>query len=446
MAKRDVSRREFVAGTAGALGAFHIVPRHVLGRGYRAPSDTINIACIGVGGMGRNDVRGVEGENLVAFADVDWQAAEDAFRSYPKARRYRDYREMLEKEARNIDAVTVSTPDHSHAPAAMLALKAGKHVYCQKPLARTLGEVKALMAEAARRPKQATQMGNQGHTGDGMRIMREWVEAGVIGTVREVHYWTNRPIWPQGLDRPTQAHNVPPTMDWNLWLGPAPERPYSPAYAPFNWRGWWDFGTGALGDMACHGMDAAFWAFDLGLPTRVTPETSKLYAETAPKTSRVTYEFPARGGRGPITVYWRDGGLWPPRPDGLPDNMSWPPEEIGGQMWVGDTGAILAGMYGDNPRHLDPARDAELKANPLPVKYERSPGVYKEWLAAIRAGTQPKSTFDGHAGPLTRMVLLGCLAVRAGRPLDIDAATVTPTNMKVPDEWLLPTYRRGWTL
>ncbi len=446
MSKRDVSRREFVAGTAGALGAFHIVPRHVLGRGYRAPSDTINIACIGVGGMGRNDVRGVEGENLVAFADVDWQAAEDAFRSYPKARRYRDYREMLEKEAKNIDAVTVSTPDHSHAPAAMLALKAGKHVYCQKPLARTLGEVKALMAEAARRPKQTTQMGNQGHTGDGMRIMREWVEAGVIGTVREVHYWTNRPIWPQGLDRPTQAHNVPPTMDWNLWLGPAPERPYSPAYAPFNWRGWWDFGTGALGDMACHGMDAAFWALDLGLPTRVTPETSKLYAETAPKTSRVTYDFPAKGGRGPITVYWRDGGLWPPRPDGLPDNMSWPPEEIGGQMWVGDKGAILAGMYGDNPRHLDPARDAELKANPLPVKYERSPGVYKEWLAAIRAGTQPKSTFDGHAGPLTRMVLLGCLAVRAGRPLDIDAATVTPTNMKVPDEWLLPTYRRGWTL
>ncbi len=446
MSKRDVSRREFVAGTAGALGAFHIVPRHVLGRGYRAPSDTINIACIGVGGMGRNDVRGVEGENLVAFADVDWQAAEDAFRSYPKARRYRDYREMLEKEAKNIDAVTVSTPDHSHAPAAMLALKAGKHVYCQKPLARTMGEVKALMAEAARRPKQTTQMGNQGHTGDGMRIMREWVEAGVIGTVREVHYWTNRPIWPQGLDRPTQAHNVPPTMDWNLWLGPAPERPYSPAYAPFNWRGWWDFGTGALGDMACHGMDAAFWALDLGLPTRVTPETSKLYAETAPKTSRVTYDFPAKGGRGPITVYWRDGGLWPPRPDGLPDNMSWPPEEIGGQMWVGDKGAILAGMYGDNPRHLDPARDAELKANPLPVKYERSPGVYKEWLAAIRAGTQPKSTFDGHAGPLTRMVLLGCLAVRAGRPLDIDAATVTPTNMKVPDEWLLPTYRRGWTL
>lgn len=446
MSKRDVSRREFVAGTAGALGAFHIVPRHVLGRGYRAPSDTINIACIGVGGMGRNDVRGVEGENLVAFADVDWQAAEDAFRSYPKARRYRDYREMLEKEAKNIDAVTVSTPDHSHAPAAMLALKAGKHVYCQKPLARTLGEVKALMAEAARRPKQTTQMGNQGHTGDGMRIMREWVEAGVIGTVREVHYWTNRPIWPQGIDRPTQAHNVPPALDWNLWLGPAPERPYNPAYAPFNWRGWWDFGTGALGDMACHGMDAAFWALDLRYPTRVEPETTKLYEETAPKSSRVTYSFPARGDRGPVTVYWRDGGLWPPRPAGLPDTLSWPPEEIGGQMWVGSSGAILAGMYGDNPRLLDPARDTELKANPPAVKYERSPGVYAEWIRAMKGGAPNLSTFPGHAGPLTEMVLFGCLAVRAGRPLSVDPATGTVTDVPLAEEWLRPSYRKGWSL
>jgi predicted dehydrogenase len=446
MKQRGVNRRDFVGGAAGALGLFHIVPRHVLGRGYRAPSDTINIASIGVGGMGRNDVKGVEGENLVAFADVDWNAAEDAFRSYPKARRYRDYREMLDKEARHIDAVTVSTPDHSHAPAAMLALKAGKHVYCQKPLARTMGEVRALMAEAARRPKQATQMGNQGHAGAGMRVMREWVEAGVIGAVREVHYWTNRPIWPQGLDRPTQAHNVPPTLDWNLWLGPAPERPYNPAYAPFAWRGWWDFGTGALGDMACHGMDAAFWAFDLGFPTRVEPETSKLYPESAPKSSRVTYHFPAKADRGPITVYWRDGGLWPARPEGLPDTMRWPPEEIGGQLWVGDRGGILAGIYGDNPRLLDPAKDAELKANPLPEKYERSPGVYKEWLEAIRAGGQPNSTFAGHAGPLTQMVLLGCLAVRAGRPLEIDPATGAVRSGTVDPTWVSPVYRRGWTL
>lgn len=440
------SRREFVSSMAAGAGLFHIVPRHVLGRGYRAPSDTLNVACIGVGGMGRNDVRGMEAENLVALCDVDWNAAADAFRSYPKARRYRDYREMLDKEAKSIDAVTVSTPDHSHAAATLLALRAGKHVYCQKPLARTLGEVRAVMAEAARRPKQHTQMGNQGHCNEGTRQVREWVEAGVIGEVQEVHYWTNRPIWPQGIDRPTQAHNVPPHLDWNLWLGPAPDRPYNPAYAPFNWRGWWDYGTGALGDMACHGMDAAFWALDLHYPTRIEPETGKLYEETAPKMSRVTYHFPARGNRGPVTVYWRDGGLWPARPAGLPDTMSWPPEEIGGQMWVGTRGALLAGMYCDNPRLLDPAKDAELKANPPAPKYERSPGVYAEWIRAIKGGAPNLSTFPGHAGPLTEMVLFGCLAVRAGRPLDVDPARGEVTNMKLAEEWVRPSYRRGWTL
>ena len=440
------SRREFVNSAASAAALFHIVPRHVLGRGYRAPSDTLNVACIGVGGMGRNDVKGMDGENLVALCDVDWNAAEDAFRSYPKARRYKDYREMLDKELKNIDAVTVSTPDHSHAAAAMRALKAGKHVYCQKPLARTLGEVRALKAEAASRPKQTTQMGNQGHTNEGTRQIREWVEAGAIGTVREVHYWTNRPIWPQGMDRPTQMHTPPATLDWNLWLGPAPERPYNPAYAPFNWRGWWDFGTGALGDMACHGMDAAFWGLDLGYPTRVEPETSKLYDETAPKVSRVTYDFPARGDRPAVKVIWRDGGLWPPRPAGLPETMDWPPEEIGGQMWVGDSGALLAGMYGENPRLLDAARDAELKANPPAVKYERSPGVYAEWIRAMKGGAPNLSTFAGHAGPLTEMVLLGCLAVRMGQPVEIDPSSGQVMNAAVPPEWLMPAYRKGWTL
>jgi predicted dehydrogenase len=377
---------------------------------------------------------------------VDWTAAEDAFRSYPKARRYKDYREMLDRELKNIDAVTVSTPDHSHAAAAMLALRAGKHVYCQKPLARTMGEVRALMREAAARPKQLTQMGNQGHTNEGTRQIREWVEAGVIGAVREVHYWTNRPIWPQGIDRPTQLHTPPSTLDWNLWLGPAADRPYNPAYAPFNWRGWWDFGTGALGDMACHGMDAAFWALDLGYPTRVEPETSKLHDESAPKFSRVTYDFPARGSRPAVRVIWRDGGLWPPKPAGLPDNMEWPPEEIGGQMWVGDSGALLAGMYGDAPRLLDSTRDAELKANPPAVKYERSPGVYAEWIRAMKGGAPNLSTFAGHAGPLTEMVLLGCLAVRMGQPLVIDTTNGKVTNATVPPEWLTPSYRKGWTL
>lgn len=445
MPRTRSTRREFVGQLAGAA-AFHIVPRHVLGRGYRAPSDTVNIACIGVGGMGRNDARGLEGENLVALCDVDWAAAEDAFRSYPRARRYRDYREMLDREAKHVDAVAVSTPDHSHAAAALLALRAGKHVFCQKPLARTLDEVRAMAQEAARRPKQVTQMGNQGHANEGTRQTREWVEAGVIGAVREVHYWTNRPIWPQGIDRPTALHAAPPMLDWNLWLGPAAERPYNPAYAPFSWRGWWDFGTGALGDMACHGMDAAFWALDLRYPTRVVPETTRLYDETAPKASRVTYTFPAREGRGPVTVVWRDGGLWPPRPAGLADSLGWPPAEIGGQMWVGDAGAILAGIYGDEPRLLDPTRDAELKANPPTQKYERSPGVYAEWIRAMKGGAPNHSAFAGHAGPLTEMVLFGCLAVRAGQPLDVDPDKGAVTNVKLPAEWLRPVYRKGWTL
>jgi predicted dehydrogenase len=255
----DRTRRDFLKDASVAAAAFTIVPRHVLGRGYRAPSDTLNVACIGVGGMGYNDVKGMSIENIACLCDVDERSAERAFREWPRAKRYKDFREMLEKERSSIDAVTVTTPDHVHAAAALMALRMGKHVYCQKPLARTVGEVRALKEEAAKRPKQATQMGNQGHAAEGTRQIREWVEAGAIGTVRRVDFWTNRPIWAQGINRPTEMHNVPPTMDWNLWLGPAKERPYHPGYAPFSWRAWWDFGTGAMGDMACHIMDASFW-------------------------------------------------------------------------------------------------------------------------------------------------------------------------------------------
>jgi predicted dehydrogenase len=435
-----------VGNLAATVALFHIVPRHVLGRGYRAPSDKLNVACIGVGGMGRNDIRGMEGENIYALCDVDWKSAEDAFRSYPNAKRYRDYRELLDRDARNIDAVTVSTPDHSHAAATLLALRHGKHAYCQKPLARTIGEVRAVRQEAERRPRQATQMGNQGHTNEGTRQIREWVEAGLIGPIREVHYWTNRPIWPQGMERPTEAHNPPPTLDWDLWLGPAAARPYHPTYAPFSWRGWWDFGTGALGDMACHGMDAAFWVLDLGYPARVEAETTERYEESPPKSSRVTYAFPARDNRGPVKVVWRDGGLWPPRPTGLPETISWPPEEIGGQLWVGDAGALLAGIYGENPMLVDPKLDREVKANPPAQKYERSPGVYAEWIRACKGGPPALSAFDGHAGALTEMVLLGCLAVRLGRPIEVDPGKGTVPNPALPDEWLKPNYRRGWTL
>ncbi|HET6679697.1 MAG TPA: Gfo/Idh/MocA family oxidoreductase [Gemmatimonadaceae bacterium] len=440
MAINPIDRREFVGDLARAGLAFTIVPRHVLGHGFQAPSDTLNVACVGVGGMGRNDVNGMgRTENIVALCDVDERSAADSFRNFPKATRYKDFRELLDKE-RDIDAITVSTPDHVHASVVMAALSLGKHVYCQKPLARTIGEVRQVMAKA-KTTKVATQMGNQGHAAEGTRQIREWVEAGLIGPVREVHYWTDRPIWPQAIERPTEMHTPPATLDWNLWLGPAPERPYHPAYAPFRWRGWWDFGTGALGDIACHAMDAAFWTLDLGFPTSIVPESTKLYTETAPASSRITYEFPERNGRPAVTVVWRDGSMFPQRPPEVPQTAVWPAFADGGQLWVGDKGKLIAGMYGQNPRLLDPEQDAAVKANPPAEKYPRVESVYAEWIAACKNGTTGGSSFDGHAGPLTQMVLLGNLAVRTGRAVMVNPATGEISGADVPSEFLMPEYR-----
>lgn len=442
----SISRRDSIKQAAAGLAAFTIVPRHVLGRGYRPPSDTLNVACIGVGGMGFNDVKGIAHENIAALCDIDVRNADRAFKMWPQARRYTDYREMLAKEGSSIDLVTISTPDHSHAAATMLALRAGKHVYTQKPLARTVGEVRAIMAEAARRPKQATQMGNQGHAGEGIRQIREIVEAGHIGTVQRVEFWTNRPIWPQAITRPTDMHHVPQGFDWDLWLGPAAERPFHPGYAHFNWRGWWDFGTGAMGDMACHIMDAAYWTLGLKYPTRVIPESTALFPETAPKMSRITFEFPARNGRPPVTLTWRDGSQYPPRPDEFGKERNWVPDADGGQLWVGDKGTLIAGTYGQEPQLCDPTRQAALaKAMPA-VKYPRTEGVFKEWTAAIRAGTQPGSSFAGYAGPLTEMIVLGNLAVRAGRTIELDPESGVLKTAGIPEEWILPKYRSGWTL
>jgi hypothetical protein len=269
----------------------------------------------------------------------------------------------------------------------MLALRAGKHVYTQKPLARTVGEVRAHHGRGgAAAEADATQMGNQGHAGEGIRQIREIVEAGHIGNVQRVEFWTNRPIWPQAINRPTDMHNVPPTFDWNLWLGPAAERPFHPGYAHFNWRGWWDFGTGAMGDMACHIMDAPFWVLGLRYPTRVMPESTALFAETAPKMSRITYEFPAANGRGPVTLTWRDGSIYPPRPSEYGPDRPWVPDADGGQLWIGDKGTLIAGTYGQDPQLCDPVKQAAL-AKAMPAKkYPRTEGVYKELTSAIRAG------------------------------------------------------------
>ena len=282
------------------------------------------------------DAQGVATENIVALCDVDEERAAESFLAFPRARRYKDFRVMLEKE-KGIDAVTVSTPDHTHAVASMAAMELGKHVFCQKPLAHSLEEVR-VMREAARKYGVATQMGIQGHCSEGVRRLREWIEAGVIGTVREVHYWTNRPVWPQAIERPLEQFHVPRTLDWDLWLGPAPERPYHPAYVPFKWRGWWDFGTGALGDMGCHGLDAAFWILNLGSPSKIVPETTRVYEETGPAISRVTYHFPARGIRPEVKLVWRDGDLHPPHPAEL-EGIEIPPGGHSGQLFVGDQGA-----------------------------------------------------------------------------------------------------------
>ncbi len=441
------SRRDFVKSSAASAAAFTIVPRHVLGGpGYTAPSDMVRYAAIGIGGKGESDVQGIAkaGASVAALCDVDWRSGRKSFGRFPDARRFKDYREMFATMGTEIDAVSVSTPDHSHAPATMMALKLGKAVFTQKPLTRTLHEVRTLMAEAKRRGV-ATQMGNQGHAGDGTRIIREWYEAGAIGEIREVHYWTNRPIWPQGIDRPTDAHNPAPTFDWNLWLGPAPERPYNPAYAPFRWRGWWDYGTGALGDIACHAMDAAFWAFDLRNPSSISPESTTIFEETAPKSSRIEYAFPARGARPAVKVVWRDGSLWPAKPPQLSEYDEWPWGDVGGQMWVGTEGAMIADAYGDTCRILDAKRQAQFVKTPPKIKYPRSPGVYLEWINAITGkGPAPMSNFPEHSGPLTEMVLYGCLAVRANKMVELAPDGTVKT--KLPEEFVNPTYRAGWSL
>src|SRR6266851_5609217 len=446
--RKSISRRRFVGDVAAGL-TFTIVPANVLGgrrAGRLAPSDKLNIACIGVGGMGANDVRGVgKTENIYALCDVDDRQAAGSVAAFPLAKRFKDFRVMLDKEGKNIDAVTVSTPDHTHTVAGMMAMKLGKHTRIQKPLARTLWEVKQL-EDAARKYKVQTQMGNQGHAEEGTRLMREWVEAGAIGTVREIQLWTNRPIWPQAIERPLDEFYTPSWIDWDLWLGPAPERPYHPAYAPFKWRGFWDFGTGALGDMACHIMDAAYWTLDLGTPTRIEPESTPLFKETAPAGARITYTFAAKGTRPDVRVVWRDGSLYPARPSEVTDDVAWPFDRGGGQLWIGTDGKLVAGTYGDDPRVLNPAKQAELAAHPPAQKYPRSPGVYAEWIAACKGGAPAASTFDGHAGGLTSMVLLGCLAVRLGRTLELHPETGQVTNVKVPDEFVRPSYRSGWSL
>jgi len=445
--QKRISRRAFVSGSVASALAFHFFPRHVLGgAGRQAPSDKLDIACIGVGGKGASDVRGLASQNIVALCDVDEARASRTFRRFPKAKKFKDFRVMLTKLDKEIDAVSVSTPDHVHAPASMMAIKMGKHVFCQKPLTHNIREAREV-AKAAREHKVATVMGIQGHCFEGPRLVCEWVWGGVLGAVREVHYWTNRPIWPQGIDRPKDTPPVPKTLAWDLWLGPAPYRPYHPAYVPFKWRGWWDFGSGALGDIACHAMDAAFWALRLGEAKTVEVEAvhSGCNNETAPKWEIITYRFPARGDMPPVKVVWHDGGKKPPRPKDLEPGRNLP-GGIGGQLIVGEKATVLAGIYCRSPRIIPEAKMKELRPSLPPKSLPRSPGLYAEFIRAAKGGEPAGANFPDYAGPLTEMVHLGNLAVRTGKKIVWDVEQMKCLNVPEANRYVGRTYRKGWSL
>ena len=450
------TRRKFISSAASAAFGFTLVPRHVLGGlGYIAPSEQLQVAGIGAGGMGGGDIATVSklGANFVALCDVDDERAAGTFNAHPKARRYKDFREMLDKEANNIDAVTVGTPDHVHAVASMAAIRAGKHVYCQKPLTHTLFECRQL-TKAAIAAKVMTSMGNQGHATEGARLTNEWIQAGVIGEVREVHVWSDRAgkLWKQGISRPAESPPVPKTLDWNLWLGPIQERPYNPAYAPIGWRGWWDFGTGALGDMGCHIIDHPVWALKLGAPTSVESsvthdgtlnDKNESNTETIPKAAIITYQFPARDGGKlpPVTMTWYDGGLMPPTPSEMSGDQRLPDN---GVLYVGSKGKMYHSSHGGMPQLL-PGELLE-QAKSIAPTMERSPGHYEEWYQACKSGKLPAASFD-YSGPMTETVLLGVLSLRApGRRLLWDSKELKVTNLSDVNQFVHTEYRKGWSL
>jgi predicted dehydrogenase len=444
--KMKISRRELMGAAAGAA-ALTIVPRYVLG-GPRniPPSEKLNIAGVGIGGRGAGDLDEVSSENIVALCDVDDRHAAKTFQRYPNAVKYRDFRIMLDKQ-KNIDAVVIAVPDHLHAVVAMAAIKHGKHVYCEKPLAHCIWECRQLTL-AAREAKVATQLGNQGQASEGNRLVSEMIWDGALGPVREVHSWCNRPISQRGIERPKDTPPVPETLNWDLWLGPAKYRPYHPAYLPFRWRGWWDFGTGVLGDIGCHQMDAVFRALKLGYPTTVEACSSSMdegpavREETAPKSSIVRFEFPERQGIPLLTLTWYDGGLMPQRPPELEEGRKF--GEADDNLFIGDKGKML------NYRMIPESRQKEY--GKPPQKLPRSPGHHKEWINACKGGEPARSNFDW-AGPLTEVVLLGNVALKMekqlyekGLKLHYDGPNMQVTNLPEANKYIRDEYREGWSL
>ncbi|HTF17694.1 MAG TPA: Gfo/Idh/MocA family oxidoreductase [Chryseolinea sp.] len=467
----SISRRTFIGQAGMAAAAFTIVPRFVLGgKGHIAPSDTVYIAGIGVGGKGTSDLTGFAANpnaRIAFLCDVDDRQMAESKKNFPSAKIYKDFRVMLDKEAKGIDAVSVSTPDHTHAVAAMAAMQRKKHVYVQKPLTYTIHEAR-MLTEAAKKYQVVTQMGNQYASADNVRRAKEMVDAGLIGDVTAVKTWTNRPVWPQGIPTPKGKFEVPKELDWDLWLGPAPYIDYNPAYLPFNWRGWWPFGTGALGDMACHIMDAPFRILPIDYPTEVECSTTTAwsdffkeadYADSCPASSIIHLKFPRKDGKGDIQFTWMDGGLLPQRPaELLPDeNLG---DIDGGYILEGTKGKLM-GNYNLSPVVLPSARMKEtLPPQTIPRIAGAEKGHYTQWVEACMKGygkMQLSSPFE-YAGPMTEAILMGNLALRAYAMKDAngkhmgrkkllwDAKNMRITNFEEANQFVKREYRAGWSL
>lgn len=440
-------RRDFLK-TSALAGAGFWVAAGASRAQSKSPNEKLNVAVVGCGGKGESDTNNANSENIVALCDVDENRGAGSFKRYPDAKIYKDFREMLEKE-KSIDAVIVSTPDHTHAPAAAMAMRLGKHVYCQKPLTHSVYEARTLR-DLARQYKVATQMGNQGTADAGFRKGVEILQSGAIGPVKEVHVWTNRPIWPQGVKRPPSAP-VPDHLAWDLWLGPAPQQDYSPRFAPFSWRGYWDFGTGALGDMACHTANLAFMALKLTAPTTIESVTDGSETDVSPaRMSTITFMFPEIEGRGPIKFVWYDG-------KDKQGKRNHPPAELSHGHQLSDSGILVVGDKGvffspndyGAANALLPAEEFkgyEPPADTLPRLADGGDrGHMQEWIAACKGGPPAMSNFD-YAANMTEAILLGNVAVRVGKKLEWDAEKLEVTNAPEAAQYVRREYRSGWEL
>jgi len=465
--KSNTSRREFIKTSTVAAAGIMIVPRFVLGgKGYRAPSDRLLIASVGAGGKGADDINHFDktGKADIAFlCDVDEARAAGSVKKLPKAKFYKDWREMFDKESKNFDAVSVSTPDHTHAIVAYHAMQRGKHVYVQKPLTHDIAEARLLTA-AAKEFKVVTQMGNQGASNDGTRQLAEWYDAGTIGHVHTVYCWTNRPVWPQGIPWPKQKAEIPPTLDWDLWLGTAPYKDFVENLVPFNWRGWWDYGTGALGDMGCHLVEAPFRVLGLQYAKDVQASVGTVYVgefrqghfpESCPPSSHITLTFPkTHKTKGDVTVHWMDGGIQPERPDELGPNEKFG-DDGNGTLFIGTKGKMMASTYSLDPLLLPTSRTSEVSVKQTIARVPgQSDGHYGQWIEGCLAGygkTELSSPFEV-AGPLTEALLMANLAVRGhdlkGGHIKMvwDNDNMRITNFDDVNQFVKRKYREGWTI